>query len=551
MNSKSKSKSKKKHPSQMSTEEKLRLMAVNPYLWALWARIDLGGFLFTGKGHEYQRDMMVDEAKTQVIMKGAQLGITQIEVLRVLHGLIVGKYPKGVLYLFPTRDDVSDFSKGRFQPLIESNPEFIGNFVKSTDATNIKRIGQGLLYLRGAKVAQKIGGVKKTASQLKSIPVDSIRFDEYDEMDQEMIELAKYRISHSDVGELIKLGTPSIPDWGIHKEYLASDQKKWFLKCEACNEWTCLEEEFPECIKIDGEGKAHRVCKKCGKDLVLGNGQWVKAIQDAEISGYHISQLNSPKVDPRIILEEYTDPPNGNYSEIYNSRLGLPYIAAENRLNEGQIYSLCRNEPAPYKSEGPCAMGVDVGRLLHVVVASKVTESIIDVEYIASVSSFSDVHDIAKRFNVRSAVVDYKPEIHKARRFQEEEDYEVFLCEYRFHQRGEAEFDEGKGFVTVNRSEICDDTYDKVVTPGCFRLPRRSEVVNEYARQMCNTAKVLEEQPDGSKIYKYIKLGDDHFYHATNYLLLALSRIGLKRSSLGRLRPWLMRIRKRKSWMAR
>ena len=55
--------------------------------------------------------------------------------------------------LFPTGDDVSDFSKARFGPLIADNPQTIGIYVKSTDSTNIKRIGSGMLYLRGARLS--------------------------------------------------------------------------------------------------------------------------------------------------------------------------------------------------------------------------------------------------------------------------------------------------------------------------------------------------------------------------------------------------------------
>jgi hypothetical protein len=44
---------------------------------------------------------------------------------------------------------------------------------------------------------------------------------------------------------------------------------------------------------------------------------------------------------------------------------------------------------------------------------------------------------------------------------------------------------------------------------------------------MINLAKVLEEKPDGTVKYVYRRLGDDHFYHAMNYALLASSRVGV------------------------
>jgi len=35
----------------------------------------------------------------------------------------------GVLYLFPSRTDVSEFAKGRIDPLIEDNPDTLGRWL--------------------------------------------------------------------------------------------------------------------------------------------------------------------------------------------------------------------------------------------------------------------------------------------------------------------------------------------------------------------------------------------------------------------------------------
>ena len=43
-----------------------------------------------------------------------------------------------------------------------------------------------------------------------------------------------------------------------------------------------------------------------------------------------------------------------------------------------------------------------------------------------------------------------------------------------------------------------------------------------YAKEMKNTAKVLEENKEtGTKVYRYRRLGADHYRHATNYYYLA------------------------------
>ena len=198
--------------------DKSLLMAVDPWSWAYYNNIALLGGPFTLRGHEYQVDILQCKHKDQVIMKAAQMTITEVAILRNIHSLIHRRYPNGALYLFPTKDDVTDFSKGRFDPLIDKNPEAIGRFVYGTDAANIKKIGGGMLYLRGARATANIKGMKKSSSRLKTVPVDGITFDEYDEMTPSMVTLAMERISHSKIGDVLKLSTPTIPDYGIDGE---------------------------------------------------------------------------------------------------------------------------------------------------------------------------------------------------------------------------------------------------------------------------------------------------------------------------------------------
>jgi hypothetical protein len=94
------------------------------------------------------------------------MGWTEKSVLKTLHGMIHKRYRQGVLHLFQPSDDVTDFSKARFNTLIDSNPEAIGAFVQATDAANIKRINSAMLYLRGARATQRIQGLASSSSKL-------------------------------------------------------------------------------------------------------------------------------------------------------------------------------------------------------------------------------------------------------------------------------------------------------------------------------------------------------------------------------------------------
>ena len=262
-----------------------------------------------------------------------------------------------------------------------------------------------------------------------------------------------------------------------------------------------------------------------------------------DITGWWISQLNSAYVDPGKILSAFRDPPNRNLAEVYNSKLGMAYISADNRLTVQDVYSCCGQEAMSMNHKGPCAMGVDVGSLLNVVIGYKPKEKVLQLCYMAKVSSFNDIHDIAQRFNVKYAVIDMEPELRKAREFAQAESYPVFLVDYVDSVVTGPVWDEEKKLVKVNRTEICDTTHDLVTSSGLLVLPRRSEEMDIFSKQLCNIAKVLEEdQETGSRQYRYRKLGEDHYRHALNYFFLASTKIGVYESEKDKMIKTLMEI---------
>ena len=98
--------------------------------------------------HEYLIEPYQDDHPYQVEMKAAQLGLTSRAMLKAIYSARYGSY-RGILYLFPNKTDVTDFSKGRVDPLIDENPETVGKWIKDTDSANIKRIWNCYVYLRG------------------------------------------------------------------------------------------------------------------------------------------------------------------------------------------------------------------------------------------------------------------------------------------------------------------------------------------------------------------------------------------------------------------
>jgi hypothetical protein len=484
----------------------------------------LDGRIFSLTGHEYQKDMLLEDAPRQVFLKGAQVGVTLIVMLKTLHGLISGRYPQGALYLFPTRQDVQDFSRGRFGPLLSDNPD-VAQFVQDTDAQTIKRIGKAMLYLRGARSTGRIQGLKRSSAQLKSVPSDRLCLDESDEMEPGMIDLARERLSHSEIKEEVHLSTPSIPDYGVDKLFQDSDQRYWFLRCSKCGKETCLELEFPACLEKLSDGRVIRLCQRCrDNEIHPKDGAWRPLYPDRakdNMVGWRISQLNSMFVDPGAILRLFHDPPNGNLTEVYNSKLAQAHVAAENRLTASEVLSLCGDKPIAESDQGPCFLGADVGNLIHCVIGKLDPHKGGQVVYIGAFPEWSHLDTLMKRFNVARAVIDALPEMRLAREFARRHRGKVYLCYYREHQTGSYAWNDREQTVAANRTEALDASHNELAQ-GKVILPRECETLHKLSRNCSNVARVLQTDPEtGTSKYIYIKTGDDHFRHAQSYEAMA------------------------------
>ena len=505
-----------------------------------WAeKLKLGSSPFHIAKHEYQVDLLNANFQKQIFKKGAQVGLSTTQVVRALHGLIFGKYKRDVAYCFPTFTDVTNFSKSYFKSIIENNPLEIGRFLRSTDSVEIKQVNESYLRLLGTRSSVKIAGIKDSSGGSRGFSADLTIFDECDLMQWEMVAQFQERLSHSELKEEVFLSVPSINDYGIDRLFNQSDQRVWEIRCSHCGTGSVLELEFPGCLLELSDGRVIRACKKCKKEIFPRDGRWVAQYPERskDMVGWWISQLNSAYVEPSEILKAFNDPPNGNITEVYNSKLAMAYVSAENRLNISDIYSCCGLDAMAMDSLGPCAMGVDVGKLLHVVVGFKPRDKVLEVCYLARVSSFNDLHDIAKRFNVQCAVLDMEPEMRKAREFAEGENYPVFLCDYQDRISAGPQWDEEKKLVRAQRTDLCDTTHELFANPGRLILPRKCEEVDRFAQQCRNIAKVLEEDLEtGSREYRYRKLAEDHGRHALNYLYLASQRIGLVHDARGKMR---------------
>jgi len=489
-------------------------------------------------------------------MKGAQIGLTTVWILKTTHGMIYGKYPQGAFYLFPTSTNADRFGKSKFSPLIAANP-FINRYVRKTDTTTQKQIGDSWLFLVGAREKQKIEGEKASSDILKTESADLDVFDEYDEMSEDMVELALYRLNNSKVGQEAYLSTPSIPEFGIHRKYLESDQRVWMIKCQKCGHETCLEKEFPHCMgyyTVGNKTKWFRKCMKCDEKIFPRYGRWVAQYPDRsqDLVGWWISALaalHTPVANPTAIMNKFHNPPEAGLAEVYNSFLGMPYIDAEHRLTPNDVFRCACDDLMVKRHDGPTCMGVDIGsNELHVVVAAKTSSRLLKVVYVAVLrgeDKYNLLHDLAKDFNCKCMVMDMHPETHKVKDFQRNESYAVWLCSYQKGEKhGPTTWHENTHEIHANRTEILDASHELVKDPGRLEIPRIDDKIKLFASQVAGVAKALVKEKDTkSEFYRYKNVGNSgaHYRHTLSYCMLASTKISRVRTGRG-MRDFFMRV---------
>lgn len=101
------------------------------------------------------------------------------------------------------------------------------------------------------------------------------------------------------------------------------------------------------------------------------------------------------------------------------------------------------------------------------------------------------------------------------------------MCFFNEHQRGSANWEKKARNVVVNRTEALDASRAAIRQKGVI-LPRRTPIVETFARHMAADAKILDEDEDtGARNYRYIRVGEDHFSLAFTYAWMGATEPGL------------------------
>jgi phage terminase large subunit GpA-like protein len=254
----------------------------------------------------YLRDIMdclsVSRSERRIVfMKGSQLGAT--ECGNNWLGYVVHHAPGPMLFVEPTVDLAKSESKQRVAPMIEETHalrELVAE-PRARDSGNtilLKEFPGGILAMTGAN----------SAKALRRMPVRYLFLDEVDGYPGDVggegdpVAIAEKRTSTFPRRKIFLVSTPTVKGISrIEKEFLASDQRRYFVPCPLCGamdwiRWENIrwEEAKPETAKL--------ACLACGglieewhKAEMLRQGEWrPTAPGDGRTAGFHLSGLYSP-----------------------------------------------------------------------------------------------------------------------------------------------------------------------------------------------------------------------------------------------------------------
>lgn len=239
-------------------------------------------------------------ARRVVFIKSAQVGATEI-ILNWI-GWFIATQRAPMMVVQPTIDVAERFSKQRLAGMIDDSPQLRELIppARSRDSGNttlLKEYPGGVVVLSGAN----------SAASLRSLPIRYLALDEVDAYPYDLdgegdpISLAEARSTTFPRRKIFLCSTPTIESLSrIHKEWLASDQRRYHVPCPHCGDYQPL--QWDHLTWPAGEPLAAvYACPSCGavipeyhKTTMLEAGEWRAARPDSPVPGFHLNALYAP-----------------------------------------------------------------------------------------------------------------------------------------------------------------------------------------------------------------------------------------------------------------
>jgi Phage terminase large subunit (GpA) len=496
--------------------------------------------------YPFQVDMYkaLERAREAVVMKSTQVGASALLIRWVLYW--ADKHGLTGLYVFPHARQLDAFYDTRIKPLFKASPYLRSRSpVGSTQNKSLRQVGSGFVHFRGSE----------SEDELQAIDADVLALDEYDRLNPSNIPDAERRLSGSALGLIRRVGVPTEPEWGIAARYAQSDQRRWFVRCDACG--TRQPIEFWKNVDQRDPLNPAIVCARCARPLDVREGEWVAAERDREVVGFQVSRLIVPGTNLRQIVAASRDPTPSAQETFFQKDLGLPYTPAEGGLDRAAIAAAISAAEAwnggalsmveGYRGPNLVTMGVDVAsvRNLHVRISEHIDGLTVQGHrkralWIGEIGSFGEILDLLGRYQVACCVIDHLPEGRLAYGIAERFPGLVYVCHYSDRQPEPLVLRTEDRRVSVQRGPA----HDAVVhVMRALRNLLPGDVPEEYGKHMRSPRKKVErDETTGQQKVVWTRQGPDDFFQADLYDLIATEVLKIRLEIEELFRPQITRL---------
>ena len=491
------------------------------------------------KHRPWQRQILDDDHPNKVIEKSRQLGLSEVGVTEVLHFLIMHNNTKA-MYLFPRLQQMTDFSKSRIAPVLQSSEYFRSIIDKTTDSISTKKLRDSYLFMRSGWGAELGEGAD----------IDYLAIDEFDRM-KEGTELAFREGLQSSQWKLTRRwSTPTIPGRGINDLYQSSDQMRYFHTCPHCGErqYLTFSDNMIQ-VNPDGvHGATHEIddgtfmigCRRCHGELDRwAEGEWVALYPSIrETRGYHISQLDAVWISADDIMRRQYSYKSRQL--FYNYVIGEPY-AAEGLLITDEDFKASVRLPSEVMSRTPqyigIAAGIDWGDTNWMVVLGIKSNGAVDLLNLYSVQDnpSQPLNSVAMFCAILRA---YQPNIIVA-----DAGYGADRNSYGYTQfpaawyschwttskdahakvRFKDQYNEKTREILVDKTVKIQRTLHAIkgrfigIFPWCEKI--------ETLAAHCKNTRIMDEEDDGMIYQRATRIGPDHYCCALTYALIGVDKL--------------------------
>jgi len=469
----------------------------------------------------YLPQIMEDFSDHIVVTKSAQVGLTQTSIVKSLFVADTGH--RTIIYTFPTKGDVMEFSKARFGAII-ADSAYLSTRVQDTNSAELKKVGDSHIYFKGTF----------TERQGLSVPSDVNVHDELDFSDPNVRDVYSSRLDVSDLAWEWDFSTPTIPNYGIDALWQKSDKHVWRVICRGCGK-----DQQISFFKNIFRKKGHPYywgCRKCEKTIDRSVGRWEAKYPKRHIRGYYVPQSICGVIKAGKLKKVYKDAPNKplGMKKFFNYNLGKPYESGDTSLTRKLI--LDRVVPGTVE-QGKIFFGVDQGDVLHLEITKEIDGRRIVVG-LHKLHSFKELEDMLKYWKPSICAIDALPNHQNALDLAKV--YPNVIVVYydtgmktRSLDKDTWTDDLKKSKVSVPRTEAMDHTAS-LWQRGLVSIEHHIGLtsIEEFAVHMSNIKRdIVDDARTGQQKPIWKAVGPDHYRHADIYNWIAQQIASNSRSS--------------------